>query len=78
MTTLFINRNDSRCGKCNKNADPSEIAHEMAHMVGQGCGTEFASVSSDYCGIDVAVKAMRPDLEFLDPLAGLSGWGTES
>lgn len=68
MATLYINPSSSRCGKCNRNADPKETHHEMLGMVGTGCGAEFTSVSSDYSdfeGLYDRVRAMRPDLEFV-------------
>lgn len=65
MTTLYINRSDSRCGACNKNADPHENAHVMERMEGEGCGAAFDSVSSHYFGIQEAVVAMRPDLTWV-------------
>jgi len=68
MTTLFINRSSSRCGKCGRNADPNEKAHRMGRMEGEGCGAKFTSVSSHYFGegIKQATRAMRPDLPWVD------------
>ena len=68
MTVLFINRSDSRCGKCDRNADPVEKYHRMGRMVGEGCGVRFTSLSSHYSGdgIERAARAMRPDLPWVD------------
>ena len=64
MTYIAINRSDSRCGGCNRNADPHESAHVMEHMEGEGCGATYAFVTSDYTGFEDRVAAMRPDLPF--------------
>lgn len=68
MTTLYINRSDSRCGKCGRNADPIEKAHRMGRMIGEGCGAKYTSVSSHYYGEDIkrVTCAMRPDLPWID------------
>ena len=68
MTTLYINRSSSRCGKCGRNADPNEKAHRMNRMEGEGCGAKFTSLSSHYLGegIKRASCAMRPDLPWVD------------
>ena len=68
MTVLYINRSDSRCGKCDRNADPVEKYHRMGRMVGEGCGVRFTSLSSHYSGdgIERAARAMRPDLPWID------------
>lgn len=71
MTTLFINRSDSRCGECGKNADPNESSHAMLVMRGEGCGAVFDAVSThywDFEGLYASVRAMRPDLPFIDPM----------
>ncbi len=67
-TTLFINRSNSRCGACNKNADPYENAHDNVTMNGEGCGAKYVGVASDYFGIAKRVQEMRPDL----PWVGMS------
>lgn len=61
---LHINRSDSRCGACGKNADPAENAHTMTTMHGVGCGATYVAVSSNYFGMEDRVRAMRPDLPF--------------
>jgi hypothetical protein len=74
MSTLYINRSDSRCGACNKNADPAEPAHFMKHMHGDGCGATYHAVSSDYSGspeLVARIKEMRPDLPY-------TGWEATS
>lgn len=65
MTTLYINRTDSRCGACNRNADPAEPAHIMEKMVGEGCGAVFDSLASDYLSMKKYVVPMRPDLKWV-------------
>ncbi len=74
MTTLYINKSESRCGACNKGCDPYEESHIT--LLGwfatndkmKGCGAEFDSVSSDYVGfpgLAEAIKEMRPDLPYI-------------
>lgn len=67
MVRLIINRSDSRCGGCGKSADPHEDAHYrvLGYRPGEGCGETFTSVSSDYFGMDEAIKSFRPDLPFV-------------
>ena len=62
MTALIINRSDSRCGMCGKNADPHETEHRMERMRGEGCGAPFTEMTSDYTGMEEACKRLRPDL----------------
>lgn len=67
MATLFINPSKSRCGACNKNADPYEDAHIMESMVGDGCGAVFDKLSTDYVNyheLYESIQRMRPDLPF--------------
>lgn len=73
MTTLYINRSESRCGACNKGCDPYEESHitllgwfaindKMA-----GCGAQFTEVSSDYHGwpgLEEEIVRIRPDLPY--------------
>lgn len=74
MATLFINKSDSRCGACNKGADPYEESHTT--LMGwyavndnmKGCGAEFDSVSSDYYDVGdlkESIMEMRPDLPYI-------------
>lgn len=73
MSTLYINRSESRCGACNKGCDPYEESHIT--LVGWfavsdkmlGCGAVFDSVSSDYrwTEIEKDFKQMRPDLPWI-------------
>ena len=65
---LIIDTSRSYCSACNRNADPNESAHVMARMEGEGCGATFTHVGSHYSGdsIERAVKAMRPDLSWID------------
>lgn len=73
---LFINRSESRCGSCNGGADPYEDSHITLtgwraindHM--EGCGEPYTAVSSDYWGIEVDVRAIRPDLPYINRNAG--------
>lgn len=67
--TLYINKSDSRCGACDKGADPYELTHDT--LLGwaavndrmKGCGATFTAVSSDYFHITGdELSAMRPDL----------------
>lgn len=65
--TLVINVSDSRCGACDKPADPRSMTHDrvLGYHPGPGCGERFVFVTSDYFGVDglhERVKAMRPDL----------------
>jgi len=65
--TLYINTTSSRCGACNRNADPSETEHIMVRMQGVGCGAKFEALSTDYYdfeGLYAIVQGMRPDLPF--------------
>ena len=73
MTTLYINKSESRCGECNKGCDPYEETHIT--LLGwfatndkmKGCGARFTDVSSDYVGMPGladAIKLMRPDLPY--------------
>jgi len=74
MVTLIINRSDSRCGGCGASASPYEDAHvsRLGYTPGKGCGEPWDSVSSDYFGMDDSIKAMRPDLPWIDPLERLN------
>ena len=75
MATLYINRSDSRCGACNKGADPYEESHIT--LLGwyavndnmKGCGAVFDSVSSDYNDFGSLydrIEEIRPDLPFIN------------
>jgi hypothetical protein len=75
MTTLYINKSESRCGNCGHGADPYEESHIT--LVGwaavndrmQGCGETYTDVSTDYVnfpGLTDAIKEMRPDLPFIE------------
>ena len=74
MATLYINKSESRCGACNKGADPYEESHIT--LVGwaavndkmKGCGAEFTDLSTDYVnfpGLQDAIREMRPDLPYI-------------
>lgn len=63
---LTVNRSDSRCGACNRNADPGELAHTMANMRGEGCGAAFTHITTGYLGAEESVRLRRPDLTWLD------------
>ena len=71
MNILYINLDDSRCGRCNGNADPSEVQHlTIWTWTGTlpGCGVTFTHTSTDYWPLPELVSAiiqMRPDLPFI-------------
>lgn len=52
MARLILNRSDSRCGNCNKSADPNEQGHftilGYKDNGSPGCGELWDSVESDY------------------------------
>ncbi len=68
--TLYINRSDSRCGACNRGADPRETGHftRLGWNVRQsnsGCHALFVAVSSDYLldeDFIAAIRRLQPDL----------------
>lgn len=73
MVTLYINKSESRCGGCDKGADPYEESHITLlgwHAINdkmKGCGAEYTDVSSDYFGfpgLDEEIQKMRPDLPY--------------
>lgn len=75
-TTLIINRSDSKCGNCNRGADPHDEAHVKCLGYApqpEGCGVVWTHVTTDYTGDDIAerAQAMRPDLIFVDPMGAL-------
>lgn len=59
---LTIGSTSSKCGKCGRNADPSEKAHTMETMRGEGCGAVYTHVAAQYPGTERRVASMRPDL----------------
>jgi hypothetical protein len=74
MATLYINKSESRCGACDKGADPYEESHIT--LTGwfaindnmKGCGAEFDALSTDYVGfpgLEQEIQLMRPDLPYL-------------
>ncbi len=74
MATLYINKSESRCGACNKGADPYEESHltimgwSAINDKMRGCGAIFDAVDSDYNFLGDLVEAiqeMRPDLPWL-------------
>ena len=68
MSTLFINHSKSRCGACNRNADPYEETHANVTMAGEGCGARYTQVSTDYfqmADLVSRIKEMRPDLPYV-------------
>jgi hypothetical protein len=67
MATLFIDRNASYCGACQRGADPKEESHETVLSWSgpeKGCGVLYTEVASHYVGggIEDRVREMRPDL----------------
>lgn len=71
MTLLIVSLNSSKCGACNRNADPMEERHEMAVMKGEGCGALFTQITTSYPDAEEATRNMRPDLDFV------GGWFRE-
>lgn len=73
MAVLLINRSDSECGDCHRNADPYEKAHDTVwdwQGDEEGCHAVFTELGSAYRGggIVEAAKAMRPDLPWTESL----------
>lgn len=75
MVTLYINKSESRCGGCNRGADPYEESHitllgwAAVNDKMKGCGAEFTDLSTDYVnfpGLLEAIRDMRPDLPFIE------------
>jgi hypothetical protein len=75
VATLYINRSDSRCGACDKGADPYEESHIT--LTGwfavndnmKGCGAVYDSVSTDYFNskdLIGDIKDIRPDLPYIE------------
>jgi len=69
MATLYVNRNDSRCGECGKSAMPYQTVHDerFGYNPGPGCGAVFTQIDSDYVGIYMQewAEKNRPDLEWV-------------
>lgn len=74
MAVLYINKSESRCGACNKGADPDEESHitllgwAAVNDKMKGCGAEFDALSTDYMGfpgLEEEIQKMRPDLPYL-------------
>lgn len=66
--TLFVGPVYSSCGSCWGLADPNEKTH-ITRGDGEGCGTTFVRVSSDYGdrnGLYQRIRETRPDLPFVD------------
>lgn len=73
MNTLIIGSWSSRCGSCGKDADPHHLTHDVILGYGSqngqpGCMVRWDSVTSEYDNPNniAAVKAMRPDLRYVD------------
>jgi hypothetical protein len=70
---LYINPGDSKCGVCDRGADPKELNHhtELGYYSGPrraGCQAIWTHLSTRYMGVATAVaKSMRPDLEWIGP-----------
>ena len=78
--TLYVNRSESRCGSCHKNADPYEEYHNSAFLEGEGCGVKYKYVASDYVGWGLQEWAadVRPDLIWIEEWHGWQDTGGES
>lgn len=72
---LIIGKWFSKCSKCGRNADSSELHHKMLHMEGEGCGARFTEVGAEYAGdsAEEACRSMRPDLPFIGVYVGVAG-----
>lgn len=73
MDVLIIGSWSSRCGTCGKDADPHQRIHAVLLGYGSqngqpGCMVEWDAVTSEYDAPNnvAAVKAMRPDLRYVD------------
>lgn len=70
--TLIINRSDSRCGNCGRNANPNDLHHDEVNdwgRISEGCHQRYVLLASDYYGPEWfydRLKAMRPDLAWVD------------
>lgn len=68
ISILYIGPWSSRCGVCGKGAFPHEKTHAKeagyGKNKGNGCGTKWTHVSTDYAGLDIS--DMRPDLICID------------
>lgn len=66
---LVISRSASLCTHCGRGCLPWETHHTTmagyADYDKPGCGAKFTAVSTNYFGLDDAVKEMRPDLPFV-------------
>lgn len=75
---LVIGTSWSHCGACGKGAYPGQKMHvDVAGWnpePGAGCGIEWTRVTSSYVGenVEAAVRAMRPDLEWVEMFPGAS------
>jgi hypothetical protein len=67
---LEISRSDSTCGACRRPVLPDAKSHDqtVGYQPGPGCGATFTHVIGTYTGaaFQARVKAMRPDLIFID------------
>jgi hypothetical protein len=68
--TILVGSFSSHCNNCGKDTSPHEKTHAkvIGYVPGEGCGVEFTHVASEYMGQEETVKAMRPDLEYVDYL----------
>jgi hypothetical protein len=70
---LSIGTFSSECLACGKGADLNEESHETAMGYGvkpgtKGCGKKYTHVTSMYSHLGSYTKALRPDLEWIDPM----------
>ncbi len=76
---LYVNLWNSRCGNCNKGADPMLETHEFVYgysaaterdktgVQPPGCGAKFVALGSDYIGASIKEwgENNRPDLPWI-------------
>lgn len=68
---LYVGRNSSYCGKCNRSCDPRAKSHDetLGYSPGPGCGATFTHIMSVYVYPEEEIKPvlteMRPDLEYV-------------
>jgi hypothetical protein len=72
VAVLIVDPYRSKCGECNRGADPYAESHEYILEYSDdngkaGCGAVWTHISSNYAdleGLHESVRKMRPDLEW--------------